>query len=417
MLVLSCGARLACGAAREAQPHMTVSSDDTKLPSPHEHEHSRHQDRPACCHGEAVHDHDCTTDHYHGAHHNHAHHEHSPHGCCGAAVHVEGEAAAHMLHAVQVRNDWLRRAMQDAEEADRASGVWDTDAIRAELPPPPTFVARADADALIVGLRGRSDLNGQIGTLLQWLPAKERWAVAVRAERVLIRLTNLRSAVPARVLQDDDLLAQIFGALPAEELLMCAEAGKQWRVAARRDELWLPHRREQRRARVPWSPLTTKLEAEIRGAEGFASWMAEYARATQVESEGLCGRLVWTRGAHGEADWPGVVMSQVLQAGRDAQVMLVGMDDCCALTRPIGWQAGLARWRQRGGSHLAADESEEYTHARNLAVRKIVDAVRDGDIDVDVVRPLERRGRQEGGQCQDELAWHNEMVRLGWRWD
>ena len=83
-------------------------------------------------------------------------HEHG-HGCCTTrddsggrarrALH-EGAAAAHMSHAIEVRNDWLKRAMEEAEAADREEGVWDTLALRASL-----FTTQAAFDAFSLARR------------------------------------------------------------------------------------------------------------------------------------------------------------------------------------------------------------------------------------------------------------------------
>ena len=107
----------------------------------------------------------------------------------GRTAHLEGDAAHHLAHAAQVRNDWLRRALEEAEETDKASGVWDTESLRAH---PTTFRGDAGDMALITGLTARKSLNGMVGSLLQWIPGKERWAVAVGTETVLICPINLR---------------------------------------------------------------------------------------------------------------------------------------------------------------------------------------------------------------------------------
>ena len=46
----------------------------------------------------------------------------------------------------------------------------------------------------IHGLKGRSDLNGQRGTLLKWVVASGRWAVVVHetGERVRVKEDNLK---------------------------------------------------------------------------------------------------------------------------------------------------------------------------------------------------------------------------------
>ena len=52
-------------------------------------------------------------------------HDHAHRDCCGRKLHVEGEeAVAHMMHALEVRNDWLSSAMAEAEDEDRRTGVW-----------------------------------------------------------------------------------------------------------------------------------------------------------------------------------------------------------------------------------------------------------------------------------------------------
>ena len=122
-------------------------------------------------------------------------HEHDHRGCCGGRMHVEGEeAAAHMMHALEVRNDWLSSAMAEAEDEDRRTGVWD---LASDVWEP--------SDAVCIdGLKARPDLNGQTGVLLRWMAEAGRWGVEVVAtrERVKIRSENLRriGALPVATL-------------------------------------------------------------------------------------------------------------------------------------------------------------------------------------------------------------------------
>ena len=115
-----------------------------------------------------------------------AHHTHS-HGygsCCGIRLHAEGVEAEHLLHAEQVRSSWLAQAMAQAEEEDRASGVWELATDKWE----------AGDMVQIEGLRSRADLNGAAGVLIKWVAAVSRWAVTVVAtdEKVKVRPDNLR---------------------------------------------------------------------------------------------------------------------------------------------------------------------------------------------------------------------------------
>lgn len=299
------------------------------------------------------------------------------------------------MHAVKVRNDWLKQAMAEAEETDKASGVWDTEAIRQSLPRT-SYLGAAGDEALVVGLRGRAELNGEVGTLLHWVVAKERWAVRVReGERVLVRPINLYSQVPVRVLSDVDLRACMLSFLPADDLLHCAQTCHSWAVAATQDALWLPQRREQRDARVPWSPLTPRLEAETAARPGFRGWAAEYRQALvdSREREGLQGMPVWSRGANGEADWPGVVCNQQLGADEDVMLGHVGggryshagsitwpssPDHVSGTARPIEWEEGLAKWRRSEGGAYSEGEEPARSAARNAAVQEMLRALADG---------------------------------------
>lgn len=121
-------------------------------------------------------------------------HDHAHRDCCGRKMHVEGEDAAHLMHALEVRNDWLSSAMAQAEDEDRSSGVWD---LVSDVWEP--------SDAVCIdGLRARPDLNGQTGVLLRWMAEAERWGVEVVAtgERVKVRPENLRriGALPVAAL-------------------------------------------------------------------------------------------------------------------------------------------------------------------------------------------------------------------------
>ena len=145
----------------------------------------------------------------------------------------------------------------------------------------------------------------------------------LESERVLVRPANLYSVVPSRVLADEDLCGCVLRFLPAEDLLRCAQTCHAWSVAALDDELWIVHRREQRDANVPWSPLTSELEAATAAQANFRSWVSEYAAAVaHGECERLQGMPVWSRGADGEADWPGVVCNEQLGRDEDVCVML-----------------------------------------------------------------------------------------------
>ena len=111
-------------------------------------------------------------------------HAHSHRDCCGRKLHVEGEEAQHLLHALEVRNDWLSSAMAQAEDEDRTSGVWE---LASDVWEPSDAVE-------VVGLKARPGLNGQTGVLLRWMADAERWRVEIVAtrERVKIRPGNLR---------------------------------------------------------------------------------------------------------------------------------------------------------------------------------------------------------------------------------
>lgn len=301
------------------------------------------------------------------------------------AVHTEGLAAEHTLHAITVRNDWLSRAMGEAEEAERAAGIWDTDALRATPLPPPLFVGVVGDHALVFGLSGRRDLNGETGVLLHWKAATGRWAVRLTragAEDVLVRPANLCHVAPHKVLHDGDLLTCILKYLPPFSLLRASATAKKWRGLAMADELWLKHRREQRRRVVPWRPLTASLEAECGDVTTFVSWADEYRTATIKEAH-VYAVPVWTRGRHGEPDWPAVTCDKAYTPGDEVCVVLFGegSDDpghAFYVRPPAAWDEGLLSWRQRNGAALSDVESEGRRLSRNAAVDSLLRALDDG---------------------------------------
>ena len=95
---------------------------------------------------------------------------------------AEGDDAAHLLHAAEVRNAWLATAAATAESEDRESGVWE---MRAEAAGSSSRAAPDDDDPYreprdsdfhellgrwvrIDGLLGRPELNGRVGRVLVW---------------------------------------------------------------------------------------------------------------------------------------------------------------------------------------------------------------------------------------------------------
>ena len=152
-------------------------------------------------------------------------HTHS-HGCgdCGAnrrgaLMHAEGASAEHLLHAVQVRDAWLAAAMKEAEDEDRASGVWELASDKWE----------AGDIVAIEGLRMRPDLNDATAILLSWHKASARWGVSVVAtdERVKVKPPNLRRVASRSITGDTGVVhsAAVNGPAEAVAAEVAAAAG------------------------------------------------------------------------------------------------------------------------------------------------------------------------------------------------
>ena len=158
--------------------------------------------------------------HDHSHDHGHSHgHGHSD--CCGPRLHAEGEEAVHLAEAAHVRDSWLASAMAEAEEADRASGVWEELSDKWE---PGDMVQ-------IEGLKSRADLNGRTGVLLQWNAAASRWGVAVVGtdEKVKVRHENLRRSSEEYLIKPS---AEVAGASGARAPLVLAMAAGTSALAA-----------------------------------------------------------------------------------------------------------------------------------------------------------------------------------------
>ena len=214
-----------------------------------------------------------------------------------------------------------------------------------------------------------------------------------------------RTSTPVdSVLQDDNLLACILHFASVGTLLRAAQpTSRRWRASARDEAIWLERRREQRRMHVPWRPLTPFLEDEVQSGAGFRSWADEYMRAASGERVGIFGSPVWTTsGRHCTLDWPAVVACESLVKGDAAQSWTqpsdpddpdLGNDECillrlvgdpemswCDAVKPlVGWDEGLAVWRQRIGEPFTELESEGRAMARNAAVNELLRAVALGD--------------------------------------
>ena len=82
-------------------------------------------------------------------------------------MHAEGEGAAHLLHAAEVRSEWLKGAMEEAEATDKASGVWDMKAAPREAQES-DFHHLLGAHVKVLALKSRPELNGAVGRCMSW---------------------------------------------------------------------------------------------------------------------------------------------------------------------------------------------------------------------------------------------------------
>ena len=162
-----------CGADCEVHGHghSHESSHGTELSHEHAHEHA----------------------------HEHEHEHEDGCGCCGRRVHTEGAAVEHVMHAMDVRNDWVARMMREAEEEDKAAGVWDTAKLKAEVeeaaaataaaakaaeadpssampsaPAPAPAALSKGTRVELIGLQAAPELNGELGEVVGRQPGKRQ---------------------------------------------------------------------------------------------------------------------------------------------------------------------------------------------------------------------------------------------------
>lgn len=95
------------------------------------------------------------------------------------------------MHAMDVRNDWVARMMREAEEEDKAAGVWDTAKLKAEVeeaaaataaaakaaeadpssampsaPAPAPAALSKGTRVELIGLQAAPELNGELGEVV-----------------------------------------------------------------------------------------------------------------------------------------------------------------------------------------------------------------------------------------------------------
>lgn len=183
----------------------------------------------------------------------------------------------------------------------------------------------------------------------------------------------------ARVLQDDNLINVIFAHLEPAACVACMRTCSRWAACAQQDHLWLVHRRQQRLSRLPWSPLTDRLQAEAMAAPSFTTWADEYRRATQYESLGLLGLPVFTRGRDAP-DWPAIVASHRLASDESVVVRLVGSPEGCWCVADwvFSWEEGCMHWNRMQRREFTRSESQGRALARNTAMHELINALHEG---------------------------------------
>ena len=146
-------------------------------------------------------------------------------------MHAEGEGAAHLLHAAEVRSEWLKGAMEEAEATDKASGVWDMKAAPREAQES-DFHHLLGAHVKVLALKSRPELNGAVGRCMSWDAQTERAGVKLvqHAKMLSIKPANLKvltdeeavEALKVEVACSDDAVAALKAELAASDAAVAA---------------------------------------------------------------------------------------------------------------------------------------------------------------------------------------------------